>query len=202
MKSPSPRFCSYLYGCKARVILPDLVEKLHLLCLRYQDQEYAQMFPVVLQLMVHRGTPMDKTECLERKLGSDLICTAKASLIFRSIFRCSLSPLPSGFRGWGVFSYYLNVSCSLLPSLAVDFAFFILCPSVSPRVQFNHPEFSFQAGCVVFWVFASSHTVSLLVPSVLPNKQQNAAGGQGGKPVGCFSLGSSLRCCPVMEQQL
>lgn len=32
----------------------------------------------------------------------------------------------------------------------------------------------------MFWVFASCHTVSLLVPSVLPNKQQIAAGGGGG----------------------
>lgn len=145
MKSPSARFSSCLYGYKARAILPDLVEILRLLCLHYQDQDYAQMFPLVLQLMVHRGTPMDKTECLERKLGSGLMCTAKASLIFRSYLQnqrgCGLSPFLSSFQGWVFFLYYLNVSCSLLPSLEVDFAFFNLRPSVSPRVQFNHLEF-------------------------------------------------------------
>lgn len=37
------------------------------------------------------------------------------------------------------------------------FFFFILCPSVFPRVQFNYPQFYFQAGCIVFWGLASSH---------------------------------------------
>lgn len=38
----------------------------------------------------------------------------------------------------------------------------------------------------MFWVFASCHTVSLLVPSVLPNKQQIAAGGGGGGELAVF----------------
>lgn len=81
------------------------------------------MFSLILQLMVHRGTPMDKTGCLERKLGSDLTWTVRASLIFRSIFKTKefvvSLPFSPAFRvvvvGW-VFSvvFGLGFFCLLL----------------------------------------------------------------------------------------
>lgn len=86
---------------------------------------------------------------------------------------CTLPSFPASRVRFGLcegfFPLYLNVSCSLLASFSVGFAFFILCPSVSPRVQFNYPQFYFQAGYIVFWDFASSH-INLFIGSFCPSK--------------------------------
>lgn len=135
------------------------------------------MLLLVLQLIFHRETSMNKTKWLERKLGSDLTSTANISLLFRSIFRIKEFALSLPFQLPRFilvcvrvsFPYYLNVSCTLLPSFSVGFVFFILCPSVSPRVQFNYLQFYFQAGCIIFWGFASSH-INLFIGSFCPSK--------------------------------
>lgn len=100
---------------------------------------------------------------LRKKAGKWPYKHSKYKPYLQKIFRIKEFVLSfSRFQGsfwfvWGFCPYYLNVSCSLLPSFSVFCFFFILCPSVFPRVQFNYPQFYFQAGCIVFWGLASSH---------------------------------------------